>query len=40
MSKKLRVAIIGLHIGTSHMEGVLEYGAEVAAICKRFPMYD
>ena len=37
MSKKLRVAIIGLHIGTSHMEGVLEYGAEVAAICDLNP---
>ena len=33
MSQKLRVAVVGMHIGKSHAEGVREYGAELRAIC-------
>ena len=37
MSKTLKVAVIGMHIGTSHAEGVLKYGAQIAAICDLNP---
>lgn len=33
MEKKLKVAVIGLQFGMSHIEGALAYGAEIAAIC-------
>ena len=33
MEKKLRVANIGMQFGMSHVEGAMQYGAEIAAIC-------
>lgn len=33
MNKNLTVACIGLQFGMAHLEGALQYGAEVAAIC-------
>ena len=33
MEKKLTVANIGMRFGMSHVEGALQWGAEIAAIC-------
>lgn len=33
MERKLKVANIGMKFGMSHVEGAMEYGAEIAAIC-------
>ena len=33
MEKKLKVANIGLQFGMAHLEGAMQYGAEIAAIC-------
>lgn len=37
MEKKLNVANIGLRFGMSHIEGAMQYGAEIAAICDSDP---
>lgn len=31
--EKLVVGVVGLHMGASHLKGVIKYGAEVGAIC-------
>lgn len=35
---KLRVAVIGMHMGTRHTQGIQRYGAEIAAICDINPV--
>lgn len=33
LEKKLNVACIGMRFGMSHIEGAMQYGANIAAIC-------